>query len=209
MSNLSAISDDNWNTARTLLAAGLVVGSIYLSVLAAMWFVGDFVAMAANSPNLDEATQVADFNNLSYISEALRGYRVNLGIIVLTMAIAMAMQAVLFLQPRSISVALFIVGGVAMILQATLLFTTFYWPVFLFFILTTLGLYLTIELGDRDIPHDEPEEFEPKAQLDPELNMGSEPRKEPVIRKEPAARKEPVVRKEPEVKKAPEAKRAP
>ena len=65
MNNLSAISDDNWNIARTLLAAGLVVGSIYLSVLAAVWFVSDFVSMSANSPNLDEATQVADFNTKS------------------------------------------------------------------------------------------------------------------------------------------------
>jgi uncharacterized membrane protein len=201
MNNLSAISDDNWNIARTLLAAGLVVGSIYLSVLAAVWFVSDFVSMSANSPNLDEATQVADFNNLSYISETLRGYRINLGIVVLTMAIAMAMQAVLFLQPRSISVALFIVGGIAMVLQATLLFTTFYWPVFLFFILTTLGLYLTIELGDRDVFEDDEEELESVAQVAPEIRVRADSRKEPEVRKESEAQKKPKARKEPDVQK--------
>jgi hypothetical protein len=163
MNNLSAISTDNWDMARKLLAAGLVVGSIYLSVLAAMWFVGDFVAMAANSHGLDASTQTGGFSDFSYISNAMQQVRFNLGIIALTMAIAMAMQAVLFLQPQSISIALFVAGGTAMILQVALLFSTFYWSVFLFFVLTTLGLYLTIELGDR-IHHsgEEDDEEEPE-----------------------------------------------
>jgi hypothetical protein len=169
MNNLSAISTDNWDMARKLLAAGLVVGSIYLSVLAAMWFVGDFVTMAAHSHTLDTPAQTGGLSDFSYISKAMQQVRFNLGIIALTMAIAMAMQAVLFLQPQSISLALFVAGGTAMILQVALLFSTFYWSVFLFFILTTLGLYLTIELGDRisgSVEEDEDEEIKPDEMLE-------------------------------------------
>lgn len=158
----------NWTLLRRIIAGLLVFGSLLASVFAAIWLVGDFVALSVSSPNLDPASHVADFDEFSYIGQALREYRFNFGLMAAVMAVAMVMLAIYLLQPRPATKGLFVSGGIALLIQVVFLVQTFYLPFFLMLVGTALALFLAPEVEADSAESETPEpEFEEQQQ--PEL----------------------------------------
>ncbi|HFD87029.1 MAG TPA: hypothetical protein ENJ35_05075 [Gammaproteobacteria bacterium] len=128
------------------LAALFVLGALYATVVGSLWFMADFIATSVYSPNLDEAQQVADFNDMAYISESLRSYRSRVGIEALIMAIALLALAVAVVNRDNVRKPIFIAGGVALVFESLLLSHGFALSFAVLFVLTVVALYLATEL---------------------------------------------------------------
>ncbi len=133
---------------RRAVAGLLLLGGLVLAVLSALWFLTDFIQLSLNSPNLDPQTQVADFDDFAYIADSLHRHRLWLGIIAALVAIAVVAQAASLLSPAANTRQRYVIGGIALALETTLLALTYYWPFFLPFLLTAAGLWLTSSLDD-------------------------------------------------------------
>ncbi len=134
------------------LTALFIAGALYATVVGFLWFAADFIAASIYSPNLDQAQQVADFNDFAYIGEMLAGYRFVWGALALVMAIALLALAVLINDREPHPRAVFAAGTVALLSQAALLSQGWQWGFALLFAATALTLYLATEwlLGGDD-----------------------------------------------------------
>lgn len=143
------LAENNWTLLRRIIAGLLVFGAVSASVFAVIWLVGDFVALSVQSPNLDPASHVADFDEFAYIGEKLRSYRFKFGLTAAVMAVAMVMLAVYLLQPRPRVKGLFVSGAIALLMQVIFLAQVFYLPFFLMLVCTALALFLAPELASN------------------------------------------------------------
>lgn len=143
--NTSSSIEPNWLRGSKLAGVGLILGGLLCSIIAALWFTGDFIATSVMSPNLSADAQVSDFNDFGYIGASLSESHFAVGTLVLVMSIAVIVQGLLLLSREGKVGTLFLAGGVAFTAQVLFLMKTFYWPVFIVFLLTSVGLYLTTE----------------------------------------------------------------
>lgn len=138
-------AESNWLRGSKFIGFGLIFGGLLCSIIAALWFTGDFIATAVTSPNLSADTQVSDFNDFGYIGESLLASRFLVGSLVLVMSIAVIVQGLLLLSREGKAGTVFLAGGIAFAAQVLFLMQAFYWPVFVVFLLTAAGLYLATE----------------------------------------------------------------
>jgi hypothetical protein len=192
-----ALAQHNWAQARKVLAVVFMLGALYATVVSGLWFITDFIAASVYSPNLDQAQQVADFNDLSYISDTLAHYRFPLGFKALIMAIALLALAAAITDRRSRPKPVFIAGGIALLAQALLLAHAFIWPIAFMFLATALALYIATEFDAVEetasdetasadlLTEDRVEPVASSSELpvigEPEVDSDSEERKEPVV----------------------------
>ena len=125
-----------------VLTAIFVTGALYATVVAFFWFAADFIAASIYSPNLNQAQQVADFNDFAHISSALASYRFPLGVLTLTMSVALLVLAVVINDPRRRGFPVYIAGGIALICLAMLLAQGFNWVFASLFVATVVALFL-------------------------------------------------------------------
>ncbi len=126
---------------RYALTAVFVVGALYATVVAFLWFAADFIAASIYSPNLDQAQQVSDFNDFAYISDMLATYRFPLGALALIMSVALLVLAVVINDPRQRPRPVFIAGGIALLCLSLLLAQGFSWVFALLFAATAIVLF--------------------------------------------------------------------
>ena len=143
--NTSNSIEPNWLRGSKLAGFGLILGGLLCSIIAALWFTVDFIATSVMSPNLSADAQVSDFNDFGYIGASLSESHFAVGTLVLVMSIAVIVQGLLLLSREGHVGTLFLAGGIAFTAQVLFLMKVFYWPVFIVFLLTSVGLYLTTE----------------------------------------------------------------
>lgn len=79
------------------------------------WFIRDFTRLSLTSPNLDKATQVADFDDLGYIGGYLTAHHFRPGILAALLAVSLLVLAVNLYQTSLRERQIYWLGGIALV----------------------------------------------------------------------------------------------
>ncbi len=79
------------------------------------WFIRDFTRLSLTSPNLDKATQVADFDDLGYIGGYLTTHHFRPGILAALLAVSLLVLAVNLYQTSLRARQIYWLGGIALV----------------------------------------------------------------------------------------------
>ncbi len=190
------------------LGFALALMGLICSAFAGVWFIGDFIEAAVNSPNLGAESQVADFNDFHYLATFMAQHHFRSGVLLLLAAVACIIQGALLIAREGRANAVFLVGAAALALEVGLLIPQFSWLVFCAFLLTAAGLYLGTEWqsiartavdDDEDTafanfsPVDDGLDDEGQATLDADQLVTEAAKQVPANAADPILRREPVL----------------
>ncbi|MGF1644771.1 MAG: hypothetical protein ACFCUJ_14115 [Thiotrichales bacterium] len=99
---------------RSVLAVTAAILALYPILLSGLWLVHDFTRLSIHSPNLDPATQVADFNDFAYIGGYLATHHFAVGLLMVTLAMGLLLLATYLMQIWMPARTVYWVGGLSL-----------------------------------------------------------------------------------------------
>ncbi|MGF1546814.1 MAG: hypothetical protein ACFCUG_05780 [Thiotrichales bacterium] len=137
---------------RSILAVTAAIVALYPILLAALWLVRDFTRLSIQSPNLDPATQVADFNDFGYIGAFLASHHFAVAVLMTVIAISLLLLAAYLMQNWLSARPVYWIGGLSLVLVMLAQWIRFEPVNFVILAVVGVTLWLTIGWEEQERP---------------------------------------------------------